>query len=90
MNKDDCPVEVCTVKDLIEHLQNNFKPTDKLCRWYEGGAYMNCEHLLKYQLNDLCFLYVKNDKLRLQKMYGTKHDDIYKDCGWINDDDVVI
>ena len=34
-----------TVGDLIKHLQDNFKPTDKLCFWDEGGAHMECVHV---------------------------------------------
>lgn len=86
----DYDTKVCTVQDLIDHLTKNFKPTDKLCMWYEGGAYMNCEHLLKYQLGDTRFLYVKDDKTRFEDENIKKPLDIYGDQHWINDNDVVI
>ena len=81
-------MKILTVKKLIEHLQTNFKPDDKLCFWYEGGAYMNCEHVLKEQLGDTMFIYVSQDKERSKKLYPK--DDIYEDCHWIKDNDVII
>lgn len=81
-------VAICTVGDLIEHLQKNFKPEDKLCRWFESGAYMNCEHILKDHLGDLMFTYVKHDREKFKKMYPHV-DDLYKDFDWINDNDVL-
>lgn len=77
---------ICTVEDLINHLKANFKPTDKICRWTEGGAYMNCDHVCKNELGQTCFMYVSKDKERL------KHnaEEIYGDQTWINDNDVII
>jgi hypothetical protein len=85
---EDCDITLCTVGDLIEHLQKNFKPTDKLCYWYEGGAYMNCEHILKEELGHNKFMYVSDDKKRLSEKYPDN--DMYKDCSWIKDNDVII
>ena len=55
---------IATVGDLVAHFQKNFKPEDRLCFRYEGGAYMNCEHVLKSMLGDTMFKYVKDDKVR--------------------------
>ena len=39
--------EIATVKDLIEHLQKNFKSSDLLCFFDEGGAWIELEHVPK-------------------------------------------
>ena len=39
--------EIATVKDLIEHLQKNFKSSDLFCFFDEGGAWIELEHVPK-------------------------------------------
>ena len=39
--------EIATVADLIEHLQKNFKSSDLLCFFDEGGAWIELEHVPK-------------------------------------------
>ena len=46
--KDDSMI--VTGGDLVVHLQKSFSPEDRLCLWDEGGAYMNCYHVLKSML----------------------------------------
>jgi hypothetical protein len=79
-----------TVKKLIEHLQTNFKPTDKLCFWYEGGAYMNCEHALEDMLGDMMFTYVKDDKKRMMERFKRTKAELDDDYRNVSDDDVII
>ena len=79
-----------TVGDLIKHLQEHFKPSDKLCFWYEGGAYMNCEHLPKSDLGDLMFKYVKDDKKRRIEDNGDTQEQVDKDFEFVSDNDVII
>lgn len=79
-----------TVKDLIKHLQTNFKPDDKLCFWYEGGAYMNCEPIIESMLGDNMFIYVKDDKEKMKKRFNISDDEITEDYRNVNDNYVLI
>ena len=56
--------EVATVKDLIEHLQTNFKPDDMLCFFDEGGAWCELVHVPKSFIGDQrwMFNYVKDKR----------------------------
>ena len=56
--------EVATVKDLIEHLQANFKPDDMLCFFDEGGAWCELVHVPKSFVGDQkwMFNYVKDTR----------------------------
>ena len=56
--------EVATVKDLIEHLQANFKPDDMLCFFDEGGAWCELVHVPKSFIGDRkwMFNYVKDKR----------------------------
>ena len=83
-------MKILTVKKLIEHLQTNFKPDDKLCFWYEGGAYMNCEHALENMLNDMMFTYVKNDKEKMKKRFNMTDDELSDEYKNVDDNDVLI
>lgn len=80
-----------TVKELIEHLQTNFNPDDKLCFWYEGGAYMNCENVPKDFLKEKrMFVYVKDDKERRMKDYNDSKEKVDEDYEFVDDNDVLI
>ena len=83
-------MKILTVKKLIDHLQTNFNPDDKLCFWYEGGAYMNCEHVLESMLGNKMFIKIKDDKEQMRtkfKLIDAEIDDEYKN---VNDEDVLI
>lgn len=56
--------EIATVRDLIEHLQKNFKPDDMLCFFDEGGAWCELVHVPKSFIGDqkLMFNYVKDKR----------------------------
>ena len=86
--KDDSTI--ATVGDLVAHLQKNFKPEDRLCFWYEGGAYMNCEHVLKSMLGVMMFKYVKDDKVRRTEQHGTSPEENAEDFEYVGDDDVIV
>lgn len=91
--------EVATVKDLIEHLQTNFKPDDMLCFFDEGGAWCELVHVPKSFIGDQrwMFNYVKDkrqcelDNPRCAKDYEAQMKKIivenYKN---VKDDGVVI
>jgi hypothetical protein len=83
-------MKILTVGKLIEHLQSNFNPEDELCFWYEGGAYMNCEHVLESMLGDNMFIKIKDDKERMKNKFKISEDDIKEDYKNVNDDDVLI
>lgn len=83
-------MKILTVKKLIEHLQSNFNPDDNLCFWYEGGAYMNCEHVLESMLGDNVFIKIKDDKERMKNKFKFSEDEIKEDYKNVNDDDVLI
>ena len=83
-------IKIATVKDLIEHLQTNFKPDDKLCFWYEGGAYMNCEHILKSMLGNNMFIYVKDDKEKMKFKFKMTDEEINEQYHNVIDNDVLI
>ena len=79
-----------TVGDLIRHLQKNFKPDDKLCFWYEGGAYMNCENIPDDYIGERMFRYVKDckrDSIKNHKYSKKQVDDDYK---YVSDNDVLV
>ena len=79
-----------TVKKLIEYLQNNFNPEDKLCFWYEGGAYMNCEYALENMLGNMMFTYVKNDKERMIKRFNLSKDKVDEEYQNVDDNAIII
>ena len=91
--------EIATVRDLIEHLQKNFKPDDLLCFIDEGGAWCELVHVPKSFIGDQMrmFNYVKDkrqhelDNLRCAKDYEAQMKKIivenYKN---VKDDGVVI
>lgn len=83
-------MKILTVGKLIEHLQSNFNPDDNLCFWYEGGAYMNCEHVLESMLGDNVFIKIKDDKERMKNKFKFSEDEIKEDYKNVNDDDVLI
>ena len=81
---------IATVGDLVAHLQKNFRSEDKLCFWYEGGAYINCEHVLKSMLGDMMFKYVKDDKSRRIEQHGASQKENDENFEWVGDDDVIV
>ena len=84
-------MKILTVEKLIDYLQTNFNPTDKLCFWYEGGAYMNCEYVLEDMLGDNMFIKVKQDKDRMKNLFINMTDDeINEDYRNVNDSDVLV
>ena len=80
---------IATVGDLINHLQTHFKPTDKLCFGYEGGAYVNYENVLKDMLGDNMFLYVKDEKKRRIEKFKITQEEVDEDFQFVKDDDVL-
>ena len=81
---------IATVSDLIAHLQKNFRPEDRLCFWYEGSVYMNCEHVLKSMLGDMMFKYVKDDKVRRTAKHGASPEENAEDFEYVSDNDVIV
>lgn len=80
-----------TVGDLIEHLQTNFKPTDKLCFWDEGGAHMECVHVPDDWLEkQMMFKYVKDDKDRRMALWKDSKEKVDEDFEFVSDNDVII
>lgn len=80
-----------TVGDLIEHLQTNFKPTDKLCFWDEGGAHMECVHVpVDWFEKQMMFKYVKDDKDRRMALYKDSKKKVDEDFEFVSDNDVII
>lgn len=61
--------ETVTVKDLIEYLEKNFKSSDKLCFFDEGGAWCELVHVPKFLIGDWMFTYVKDKKEKDIKQY---------------------
>ena len=80
-----------TVGDLIKHLQDNFKPTDKLCFWDEGGAHMECVHVpVDWFEKQIMFKYVKDDKDRRMALYKNSKKKVDEDFEFVSDNDVII
>ena len=80
-----------TVGDLIKHLQDNFKPTDKLCFWDEGGAHMQCVHVpVDWFEKQTMFKYVKDDKDRRMALYKDSKKKVDEDFDFVSDNDVII
>ena len=80
-----------TVGDLIKHLQDNFKPTDKLCFWDEGGAHMECVHVPDDWLEkQMMFKYVKDDNDRRMALYKDSKKKVDEDFDFVSDNDVII
>ena len=80
-----------TVGDLIKHLQDNFKPTDKLCFWDEGGAHMECVHVpVDLFEKQIMFKYVKDDKDRRMALYKDSKKKVDEDFEFVSDNDVII
>lgn len=44
--------EIVKVKDLIQYLKDNFQPSDFLCFFDEGGAWVELEHVHKSFIGD--------------------------------------
>lgn len=83
-------MEKLTVKKLVDYLQANFKPDDKICFWYEGGAYMNCEPALESMLGDNMFIRVKDDKDRMKDRFNMTDDELADDYKNVEDDYVLM
>ena len=80
-----------TVGDLIKHLQDNFKPTDKLCFWDEGGAHMECVHVpVDWFEKQIMFKYVKDDKDRRMALYKNSKKKVDEDFELVSDNDIII
>ena len=70
--------EIATVADLIEHLQKNFKSSDLLCFFDEGGAWIELEHVPKDFIGSKrwMFNYVKDKrKYELENICCRKEDE---------------
>ena len=78
---------IATVGDLIDHLQKNFKPEDKLCFFDEGGAYINLEQMPKDFLGDRFFLYIKDFKEKSKKNGFEDDDELFN---YVEDDNVIV
>lgn len=76
---------VATVGDLIKYLQDNCNPNDKLCMFYEGGAYVNLERIPKDFIGDRVFIYVKKFKEDNKKILDD--DELYN---YVKDNDLII
>lgn len=82
---------IATVEDLVKHLMDNFRLSDILCYWHEGGAWCECEHIHKNDLENWMLYKVKDEKKRRLEsgdealMKYAEHD--YRN---VNDEDVVI
>ena len=80
-----------TIGDLIKHLQDNFKSTDKLCFWNKGGDHMECVHVpVDWFEKQIMFKYVKDDKDRRMILYKDSKKKIDEDFGFVSDNDVII
>ena len=86
--------KIATVSDLINHLENNFKSTDLLSWFDEGGAWCEVYHLYRSQIGTDFFKYVKtmrNDRLVHEAKDNQELKDLiiseYKN---VDDNDVVI
>lgn len=69
--------QIATVKDLIQHLKQNFKPTDKLCFFDEGGAWCEVEHVPRSFVGDKrwMFNYVKDKRANELENLNCKAED---------------
>ena len=80
-----------TVGDLIKHLQDNFKPTDKLCFWDDCGAHIECVHVpVDWFEKQMMFKYVKDDKDRRMALYKDSKKKVDEDFEFVSDNDVII
>ena len=80
-----------TVGDLIKHLQDNFKPTDKLCFWDEIGVHMECVHVpVDWFEKQIMFKYVKDDKDRRMALYKNSKKKVDEDFEFVSDNDIII
>lgn len=80
---------VATVGDLIEHLQK-FDKNAKLCFWDEGGAHMECVHILKDMLGDMMFKTVAADKAYRKKTFGDSDKQLEEDFAYVDDADMIV
>jgi len=84
-------IGTATVGQVIKHLKENFKPTDKLCYMDCVEGYKNdCTYVTKDQLGKRFFYYVKDLKERsMQRCNSSKEqeDDMFP---YVKDNDVVI
>ena len=84
-SKEELDKHIATVGDLIKYLQNNCNPDDKLCMFYEGGAYINLERVPKDFLGERLFTYVKDFKKK------TENDKLGEDLyDYVKDNDLII
>ena len=55
--------DIATVKDLIDHLKNNFlKKTDMFCFFDEGGSWCELVHFPKSLIGDWMFRRIEDEK----------------------------
>ena len=89
MNKKKAAEYYATVGDLISHLQTLDKNA-KLCFWDEGGAHMECVHVMKDMLGDMMFKTVADDKARRKKTFGDSDRQLAEDFEFVDDTDVLV
>ena len=77
--------KTATVGDVIRHLKKNFKPTDKLCFWDEGGAHMECISIPRDYIGKVMFRYIKDKKKKFENV--KEAESFYE---FVNDDDVLV
>ena len=82
--------DILTIKELINYLETNFNPDDKLCRWYERGAYMQCEPVSSSDVGNYMFIKVKDDKNMMKNKYRMTEDEISNEYASVDDDYVLI
>ena len=80
---------IATVGDLIAHLQK-FDKDAKLCFWDEGGAHMECVHILKDMLGDMMFKTIADDKIRRKNNFNESDEDLAEDFEFVDDADVLM
>jgi len=74
-----------TVGQVIKHLKENFKPTDRLCYMdCIEGLRNECTYVTKDRLGERFFYYVKDIKARIDAIEA---DQMFS---FVNDNDVVM
>ena len=83
-------MNILTVKELINYLETKFNPDAKMCRWYERGAYMQCEPVMKSDVGDHMFITVKDDKNIMKNRFKMTDEELSNEYASVDDDFVLI